>query len=196
MEVGMRQLVAAAVVAVSVLSVPAVRADDVKDQINEALSAYDKKDLATATAALEAALGLLRQARAEVWKTVLPEAPQGWQAGEVELAAMGVAMMGGGTTAKRDYTKGEETVEISLLSDSPMIQGMAMMFSGAMSGPDNKLVVIDGRRMMYSKSDNAYQTIVANKVLVKIEGSQGVDDPTLRTFLKAVKFAEIEKQAQ
>ena len=192
----MRQLVAVAVIAVSVLSVPTVRADDVKDQINEALSAYDKKDLATATAALEAALGLLRQARAEVWKTVLPEAPQGWKAGEVEVASMGVAMMGGGTTAKRDYTKGDETVEISLLSDSPMIQGMAMMFSGAMAGPDNKLVVIDGRRMMYSKSDNAYQTIVANKVLVKIEGSQGVDDQTLRTFLKAVKFAEIEKKAQ
>ena len=192
----MRQLVAAAAVAVSLLSAPTARADDVKDQINEALSAYDKKDLATATAALEAALGLLRQARAEVWKTVLPDAPQGWTAGEIELASMGVAMMGGGTTAKRDYTKGEETVEISLLSDSPMIQGMAMMFSGAMSGPDNKLVVIDGRRMMYSKSDNAYQTIVANKVLVKIEGSQGVDDQTLRTFLKAVKFAEIEKKAQ
>ena len=192
----MRQLVAAAAVGVSVLFAPTARADDVKDQINEALSAYDKKDLATATAALEAALGLLRQARAEVWKTVLPEAPQGWTAGEVELASMGVAMMGGGTTAKRDYTKGDETVEISLLSDSPMIQGMAMMFSGAMAGPDNKLVVIDGRRMMYSKSDNAYQTIVANKVLVKIEGSQGVDDQTLRTFLKAVKFAEIEKKAQ
>ena len=109
---------------------------------------------------------------------------------------MGVAMMGGGTTAERDYSKGNETVKISLLSDSPMIQGMAMMFSGAMAGPDNKLVVIDGRRMMYSKSDNAYQTIVANKVLVKIEGSQGVDDQTLRTFLKAVKFAEIEKKAQ
>ncbi len=192
----MRQLVAAAVVTISVLSASTVRADDVKDQINEALSAYDKKDLATATAALEAALGLLRQARAEVWKTVLPDAPQGWTASEIEIASMGVAMMGGGTTAKRDYTKGDETVEISLLSDSPMIQGMAMMFSGAMSGPDNKLVVIDGRRMMYSKGDNAYQTIVANKVLVKIEGSQGVDDQTLRTFLKAVKFAEIEKKAQ
>ena len=192
----MRQLVSAAVIAVSVLSAPAVRADDVKDQINEALSAYDKKDLATATAALEAALGLLRQAKAEVWKTVLPEAPQGWTAGEVEVASMGVAMMGGGTTAERDYSKGNETVKISLLSDSPMIQAMGMMFSGAMSGPENKLVVIDGRRMMYSKSENAYQAIVANKVLVKIEGSQGVDDQTLRTFLKAVKFAEIEKKAQ
>jgi hypothetical protein len=191
----MRQLVAAAAVAVSVLSAPAARADDVKDQINEALSAYDKKDLATATAALEAALGLLREARAQVWKTVLPEAPQGWTAGEVELASMGVAMMGGGTTAERDYTKGDQTVKISLLSDSPMSQAMAMMFSGAMSGPDNQLVVIDGRRMMYSKSDNAYQTIIANKVLVKVEGSQGVDDPTLRTFLKAVRFAEIEKKA-
>ncbi len=74
-----------AVAAALLVAVPAaaVRADDVKDQINEALKAYEKKDLATATAALEAALGLMRQAKAENWKTVMPEPLPGWKAGEI-----------------------------------------------------------------------------------------------------------------
>jgi hypothetical protein len=171
-------------------------ADDVTDQIDEALKAYQKKDYATATAALDAAANLIRQSKAETVKSLLPEPLSGWTAGDAEATAMGAGMMGGGTSVSRQYHKGDEQVEITLLSDSPMLQAMAMMFSGAMSGPDNKLVVIDGRKMSYSKSENAYQTVVANKTLVKVAGSEGVDDKTLRQYLKAVKFAEIEKAAQ
>jgi hypothetical protein len=171
-------------------------ADDVTDQIDEALKAYQKKDYATATAALDAAANLIRQSKAETAKSLLPEPLSGWTAGDAEATAMGAGMMGGGTSVSRQYHKGDEQVEITLLSDSPMLQAMAMMFSGAMSGPDNKLVVIDGRKMSYSKSENAYQTVVANKTLVKVAGSEGVDDKTLRQYLKAVKFAEIEKAAQ
>ena len=109
---------------------------------------------------------------------------------------MGAGMMGGGTSIVRRYHKGDDQVEVTLVSDSPMLQAMAMMFSGAMSGPDNKLVVIDGRKTTYSKSDNAYQTLVANKTLVKISGSEGVDDKTLKAYLKGVKFAELEKAGQ
>ena len=41
------------------------RADDVTDQINEALKAYQNHDTQTAVAALDGAANLLRQARAE-----------------------------------------------------------------------------------------------------------------------------------
>jgi hypothetical protein len=171
-------------------------ADDVTDQIDEALKAYQKKDYATATAALDAAANLIRQSKAETTKSFLPAPLSGWTASDAEATAMGAAMMGGGTTVSRQYHKGDDQVEITLLSDSPMLQAMAMMFTGAMSGPDNKLVVIDGRKTSYSKSENAYQTLVANKTLVKVAGSEGVDDKTLRAYLKAVKFADLEKAAQ
>jgi hypothetical protein len=171
-------------------------ADDVTDQIQEALKAYQKKDFATATAALDAAANLIRQSKAEIWKTMLPEPLAGWTAADAEATSMGAAMMGGGTTVTRQYEKEEASVEITLLSDSPMIQAMAMMFTGAVSGPDNKLVVIDGRKTNYSKSENAYQLLVANKVLVRVSGNEGVNDQTLRSYLKGVKFAEIEKAAQ
>jgi hypothetical protein len=177
-------------------AVSAALADDVTDQINEALKAYQKKDYVTASAALDAAASLLRQMKGDSLKTVLPDALSGWEAGEVEVSAMGAAMMGGATTVTRRYTKGDEHVEISILSDSPMVQGMAALFTAAASGPDNKLVIIDGRKVTYSKSENSYQTIVANKSLVKVEASKGVDDATLRNYVKGIKFAELEKAAQ
>src|SRR5690242_16537453 len=132
-------------------------ADDVTDQIDEAVKAYQKKDYATAATALDAAANLIRQAKAEGTKTLLPEPLSGWTADEAEVTTMGAGMMGGGTSIVRRYHKGDDQVEVTLVSDSPMLQAMAMMFSGAMSGPDNKLVVIDGRKTTYSKSDNAYQ---------------------------------------
>jgi hypothetical protein len=193
----MRVLKAAALGGALVLaSVSGSFADDVTDQIDEALKAYKKKDYATATTALDAAANLIRQAKAETTKTLLPEPLAGWTADEAEVTTMGAGMMGGGTSILRQYRKGDDQVEVTLVSDSPMLQAMAMMFSGAMSGPDNKLVVIDGRKTTYAKSDNAYQTLVANKTLVKVSGSEGVDDKTLRAYLKAVKFAELEKAAQ
>ena len=176
--------------------VPAALADDVTDQINEALKAYEKKDYSTASTALDAAASLLRQMKGEALKTLLPDAQPGWEAAEVEVTAMGAALMGGATTVTRRYTKGDEHVEISILSDSPMVQGMAALFTAAATGPDNKLVIIDGRKVTYTKSENAYQTIIANKSMVKVEGSKGVDDATLRTYLKGIKFAELEKAAQ
>ena len=47
---------------------PLARADDVTDQIDQALKAYQNHDTTTAIAALDAAGNLLRQARADALK--------------------------------------------------------------------------------------------------------------------------------
>src|ERR1700733_13421889 len=84
-------------------------ADDVTDQINEALGAYGRKDLPTAIAGLEAALNLMRQSRADTYGALLPAAIPGWTADDVETVSAGVAMVGGGTGASRKYHKGDDT---------------------------------------------------------------------------------------
>jgi hypothetical protein len=176
---------------------PAARADDVTDQLNEALKAYQKKDLATASAALDVAQTLIRQMSADVWKTVLPEPLSGWTADDAESTSVGAAMLGGGTSVSRSYRKDGETVEITLVTDSPLLQGMgALVSSGMVTGSDMKLLVIDGRKATFTKSENSYQTLVSNKALVKVTGSKGVDDGALRGYLSAVKFQQIEKAAQ
>jgi hypothetical protein len=175
----------------------AARADDVTDQLNEALRAYEKKDLATASAALDVAQTLIRQMSADVWKTMLPEPLAGWNADEAESTSVGAAMLGGGTSVSRNYRKDSDNVEITLVTDSPLLQGMGALFSGGMvTGSDMKLLVIDGRKTTFTRSENSYQTMVSNKALVKVTGSKGVDDATLRAYLTAIKFQQIEKAAQ
>src|ERR1700678_4357189 len=103
------------------------RADDITDQIHEAQSAYDRKDLPTAIAGLEAALNLLRQSRADAYGALLPSAPSGWTADEVQTVALGVALGGGGTGVTRVYHKGDGSVTVSILADSPLLQAVSAL---------------------------------------------------------------------
>ena len=68
---------------------------------------------------------LLRQARAEGLKKLLPPPPPGWTADAAESTAVSVAMLGGGITASRAYHNGIQRVEVQIVTDSPMLQGLA-----------------------------------------------------------------------
>ena len=174
-------------------AVPAC-ADDVTDQINEALKAYDAKDLATAALALGAAQDLIRQQSADAWKSVLPEPLPGWTAEEATSMSAGTALLGGGTNVTRVYRKGGDSVTIELVTDSPVMQGLGRLISsGLVTGSDNKLLIIGGRKVTYSKSDNSFSTMAADKVLVQVKGSSGVDEKTLKDYLAALQWKEIEK---
>jgi hypothetical protein len=178
------------------LAAPAVHADDVTEQIQEALKAYERKDFATAAAALDTAAGLVREKKAESWKTVLPEPLPGWTGEEPDITTYGTMLLGGATNVSRVYRRGIDRVTVSLTADSPVLQGLgAFLASGIVANADLKVSVIDGRRVMFTRSDNSYQTMVAGKVLVKVEGDRDVEEATLRAYLRAVKFGEVEKLA-
>ena len=177
--------------------VPGAQADDVTDQINEALKAYQGHDTQTAIAALDAAANLLRQARADGLKKLLPAVPPGWTADEAEASAVGAAMLGGGTTASRTYHNGSQRVEVQIVADSPMLQGMAALLGSPFAAAGGmKTVVVGGRRMSFNADDNSYMTMVADKIIVKVDGSKETPDPTLKSFIGAIDFAAIEKLAR
>ncbi len=139
--------------------VSGARADDVTDQINEALKAYQNHDTQTAIAALDAAANLMRQARADGLKKLLPPAPPGWSADEAESTAVGVAMLGGGITASRAYHNGDQRVEVQIMADSPVLQGLGALIGSPLAAIGGmKTVVIGGRRMSYTESDHSYMT--------------------------------------
>ena len=169
-------------------------ADDVTDQINEALKAYQNHDTRAAIAALDAAENLLREARADALKNLLPPVPPGWSADNAESTAVGVAMMGGGTTASRTYHLDAQQVEVEIMGDSPMLQGLAALLGSPFAAAGGmKTVVIGGRRMSYAENDNSYMALVADKVIVKVSGNKETPDPTLKSFVQAIDFAAIEK---
>jgi hypothetical protein len=178
----------------AIAGAPGALADDVTDQINEALKAYQNHDTQTAIAALDAASNLMRQARADGLKRLLPAPPPGWSADAAESTAVSVAMLGGGITASRAYHNGIQHVVVRIVADSPMLQTVAALFSsplGAIGGMNT--VVIGGRRMSHNENDRSYTTLVADKVIVRVEGDADTPDPTLKSFIALIDFAAIER---
>ena len=175
------------------LAAPA-RSDDVTDQVNEALTAYGKKDVPTAILGLEAALALLRQSRADSYGKMLPAAPGGWTADKTETIALGGPMAAIGTGVTQKYRKGAQTVTVSILADSPMMQMVVgLASSGFAAAAGVRTTIVGGRRMMYMNNDNAYMSVVADRVLVRVEGEHGTDEAVLKQFMTLVDFAGIEK---
>jgi ammonia channel protein AmtB len=175
----------------------AARADEVTDKIDQALSAYRNHDLAGAIGALDSAATLLRQARADAFKALLPPPPPGWTADPVETNAVAAMVLGGGITADRTYHNGDQQVQVQIVSDSPLMQAMASMLNtplAAVAGA--KTVVVAGRSVTYVSGDNSYMTLVAGKVLVKVNGSQGTPEPSVRSLVALIDFAAIEKLAK
>ena len=80
------------------------------------------------------------------------------------------------------------------MAGSPMLQGMAVLLGSPFAAAGGlKTVVIGGRRMSYSENDNSYMTLVADKVIVKVEGNKDTPDPTLKSIVGAIDFPAIEK---
>jgi hypothetical protein len=50
--------------------------------------------------------------------------------------------------------------------------------------------------MSFNADDNSYMTMVADKIIVKVDGSKETPDPTLKSFIGTIDFAAIEKLAR
>jgi hypothetical protein len=171
-------------------------ADQVTDQLQRAETAYGQKNFAAALTALTTAQTLIRQVKAETWKAVLPDPPPGWTAEDPKVITVGPALLGGGSSTERRYRRPGGTVDISLIADSPMLQSAAMLLGAGMLVSGSELLIIEGQRASYDANENSLQAIVADKVLVKVQGSKGVDKQTLQDFFRAIKLSDIEKAAQ
>ena len=172
------------------------RADDVADRIDQALNAYQHGDVPASIAALDAASGQLRQRRADGLVALLPLPPPGWTADPAETSALNAEMLGGGTTATRVYHDGDRRVTVQITTDAPMLQGLAALLNGPLAASTGvRSVQVGGRAVAYTEADNGYMALVADKVIVKVEGDKTVPEPVLRSFVAVVDFDAIEKAA-
>jgi hypothetical protein len=181
-----RQLTVAATLLA--LSIGAAVADDVSDAMTKAQTAYSEGRLADAKRELDMASVLIAQKNAERLKVLLPAALDGWTANDGEAQAIGAAFMGGGTTVSRTYSKADgTTVQISVITDSPMM-AMAMTFvtnpqMAVMSG-----MKLDkaGEQQLIIAQDGNVQAVVANRFFVTIDGSATAEDKLV--YAKAIDY--------
>ncbi len=192
-----KKLVLATAIVLPLLSVSVAQADDVTDSMDEASKAYADGDMAATLESLNYAIQLLQQMKAEGVKSLLPEVPDGWTAEEAESTAVGTAMFGGGITAERRYTKGDSSVSIQIVTDSPMLQGMMMLFTNpafaASSG--GKMEKIGKQKIISTydagKKGGDYKIMVANRYLVTVTGEQ-VSKDEMTAFVEAMDFSKFE----
>jgi hypothetical protein len=173
--------------------------DEVLTSINEGTDFYKNGEYAEAVTSLNYAVQLIQQKKGDVLKQILPAPLDGWEAQDADSQAAGAAMFGGGVTAERRYSKGDSEITIRMITDSPMMQGVMMMFSNPMfaTADGGKLERIGKQKAIvkYDESGKSgdLQMVVNNRFLVTVEGNDVARDDIL-AYARAIdvkKLAEL-----
>ena len=171
-------------------------AENIEESINEALQYYKDGEYKDAVDSLNYASQLIQQKRGGELESFLPDPLSGWATQKTSSQAMGVAMFGG-ITAERQYSKDSSSITVQIITDSPVMQSMMMMFSNPMfaTSDGGKLEKI-GRQKAIVKYDpkrkeGEINIVVANQFLVSIEG-QGVSEEDLKAYAKAVDYKKLQ----
>lgn len=184
--------------AIVLCSQPLLAEDNVLSTIKEAIMQYQAGDYTGASSNLDYASQLVRQKKSEKMKGLLPAPPAGWQAGEASAQALGAAILGGGVTVSRDYTKGSSAVSVEIVSDSPVLQSVLVMinnpmFAGAGGG---KLETVKGQRSIIKyengKKSGELYIVVASRFVITIKGRQ-VTREDLLAFAEIMDYRVLEK---
>lgn len=144
-------------------------ADEVTDTLSSALQAYEDGDIAYAVEELDYAKQLLNEMNTQELAGFLPEAPAGWTR-EISGSdvTVGLGMLGGGSGASATYSKGSESVEITLIADSPMATMIAGMLTNAgMLGMKLHRV----GREKFVDNDGDLTGLIDNRILVQASGA-------------------------
>jgi hypothetical protein len=177
----MKSIKTATLMAVLCLALSAaVWADDASDAIEKAAAFYKEGQTQQAITQLELATQLIRQQRAEAMQQVLPEPLEGWTAEAATSTSAGAAMLGGGSTIKRTYNKGDKSLSIEIVADSPMIQGMMVLFSNPMFGAASqggKVQMVNGQQAILK--DDGLMMVVENTFMVQVNAEKGMEADVL-----------------
>jgi len=105
---------------------------------------------------------------------------------------------GGGISAQRRYRKDQSFVTIEIITDSPALQSMVMVFSNPAfaSADGGKLTKIKRQKAVIkyrpSSKDGEINIVVAKKYLVTIKG-QKVKETDLVDYASAIDYKKLKK---
>jgi hypothetical protein len=158
-------------------------ADDITDMIKRGLKLYEEGNLSQSMEELNFALAQMRQKKADSLTEIFPDAPSGWKAEKAVSESAGAGLLGGGISASRSYKKdgGKGKAKVEIMTDSPLIQSMAMMLSNPMflqGGKNGKLIRLKGQKAILKDNGKGradIQMLIDNKILVKAEARRTDD---------------------
>ncbi|MDY6954900.1 MAG: hypothetical protein SWE60_25650 [Thermodesulfobacteriota bacterium] len=171
-------------------------ADDITSSIDEALQYYRNGQYTDAVESLNYASQLIQQKKGSGLEALLPEPLSGWMAQAPTSQTAGAAVFGGGVSAERRYSKGSSSVTLQIITDSPLMQGVMMMFANPMfaSSDGGKLEKIAGQKAIvkYDPTNNngEIKIVVANRFFVLIEGA-GITKDDLKGYAEAIDYKKL-----
>lgn len=185
------------VAAVLLLSSFGAVADDVSDQIELGLEAYQSNDYKVAIDELNYAIAQMQEKLDQENASLLPKALPGWSAGQVENGSAAMEMMGGGSNMSRGYMKGNQSVTLSVTAGSPMMAAALTMINNPMllnSDPSMKTYRYKRNKGMLQQSDGDIEITlsVLGQIMVQASGSN-MDETTVKQYLDAMDFSKLQE---
>ncbi|MEN8200652.1 MAG: hypothetical protein ABFR63_11335 [Thermodesulfobacteriota bacterium] len=167
--------------------------DPVSQTIEKAMEEYRRQDFTNAANSLDYASQLIRQKKGEALGKLLPAPLTGWSAGESSSQVTMASLFGGGLTAERRYTREDATVKISIITDSPLLQSMTMIFSNPLfASSAGQFELINGHKgiVNYQNGGGDINIVVNNRFLVTLNG-RNVTREELMAYAQAVDLKGI-----
>ncbi len=169
-------------------------ADNVPTRIDAAKAAYQKNDLARTAHELELALTEIHDRLGQMLTETLPSPLPGWQADPAEV--QGLAQVGGGLSVNRAYSKGETSLNISLVLDSPAVDAAVTQLAPNQPLPPHSKRVKVGTEDALMRYDASTQSgeitmILGTRVLLEIEGDNLTNGDVLPEAAKGWNIARI-----
>jgi hypothetical protein len=192
----------AVLAAFALLGAATVQADEITDQLERGLKLYKEGKYGESLNEIDFASAQIRQKKADTFAGAFPDAPAGWTAEKAETQAIAKALFGGGITATRNYKQDKNRVKMELVTDSPLLQSMAMVINNPMmmqGGQGMKPVRVgDERGMLQTHNNRAeLQLIVDGKVLVKVEVNAGdKSEDTAKEFANRLDIKKLKELAK
>jgi hypothetical protein len=188
--------------ALALLAAPAAQADDITDQLERGLKLYKEGKYGEALGEIDFASAQIRQKKADTFAAAFPEPPAGWTGDKAETQAIAKALFGGGITASRSYKQDKNRVKMEIITDSPLLQSMAMVINNPMmmqGGSGMKPVRVGDEKGMLQMHGNRaeLQMIVDGKVLVKVEANAGdKSEDTAKEFAGRLDLKKLKDLAR
>jgi len=176
-----------------------LHADSITEQLTEVIKAYEDKDYKGAMDELKFITAEIQKLDANENQKLLPAPLEGWkvEAGDNGAQAAMSMLGGGGTSMNATYSKGEESIEIQILANSPMLAMMAMSINNpALIASDPKTSPYRYKRNKGIKKVEGKNTeitlLIAGQIMIKLDGENLSDDKVLEAYLDTINIKKLK----
>ena len=194
----MKKILFAGLVSLPMLMSTPLMADEIEDQIQAGLKAYQDKEYKIAVDELKFAMAQLEKLTHDDNKKLLPPALDGWTMKADDSGAQAaMSMLGGGTTIGANYQRGNEKVHIQIIANSPMIAMVGMMINNPMmAAADENTKPYRYKRIKGIKKTEGSNTeitlLLAGQIMVRLDGKNLKDSAVLEKYLDAIDMKKLK----